>query len=890
MWFQKSLSLMRFLCKVVETLTKTSVLSLGRQKSQDDRIKLLCLQSSDTVEGISDDISVEQEVSQTSEVLTFVDSSTGIIDNTKYVPSSIATDSISEGTSLKTFLSRPTLIDTRTWTTASTVGTLGSDIEPWYQFLNNSVIQNKIKNYAFLRAKLCMKIVINATPFHFGLLRVSYEPSVNIANTGFRRSKIRTNLVSSNPYVIPYSQLPGTWVYPANNAGGEIHVPFFKHGNWAVLTSASDIKSLGVLDYYIAAPLAVASSSGSTSVTISTFAWLEDVELSGSTAQLTLQAKDEYDGPVSAPASAVSNVSRLLENVPIIGKFARATTIGATAIANVASMFGFTNVPNISTVNAIVPTTTPHLASCEISTPIQKLSLDPKQELSLDPSLHGLTSEDEMCIKSIVQRESTLTLTSWSTADAVGTVVFNANPSPMLFGRVEILDGASARKAHRIYHTPMSYVGMLFQHWRGDIIFDFDVVCTKFHKGRLKVGWDPLGSGGTTALNENEVYTTIIDIGENNKASIRVPYHQEYEFSRMRGITRDNWSPGNALPSNATTDNGLLVVSVLTPLMSPVSPQSVYIRVSVRAAENMEFVNPAVANGETSIAAPPSFFAVQAKDEVDVVSKEVTLGDRGSKHPERYSLNFGERIVSLRSLLHRYSVCDYSVVAKQASTKYSLFSKSFSRLPAMFGYDTNGLSTFNKILAGVGTANFNACPTHPITYVSMMYGGMRGSVNFISNISSDLTPYIGEVTVQRINDNTLSSYRRGLYVTNVNTGVTVSNDLYNICNGYGVNAYGAAGAAFTNTQTNGCVSWNMPHMSQAIITYPDPTFSITGNSFDETTRECSLLTIKVNQTTANTNTDSLMVTTYAASGPDFTCLWWLCCPTLDYYETYPTAP
>lgn len=881
---------MRFLCKVVETLTKTSVLSLGRQKSQDDRIKLLCLQSSDTVEGIPDDISVNEEVSNTSETLTFVDSSTGIVDNITYMHSNIATDSISEGTSLQKFLSRPTLIDTRTWTTATLVGDLGSAIEPWYQFLNNSVITNKIKNYAFLRAKLCIKVVVNATPFHFGLLRVHYEPSVNVAGTGFRRTKIRTNTVSTNPYVIPYSQLPGTWVYPADNSGGEIHVPFFKHGNWAVLTSASDVKSLGILNYYVAAPLAVASSSGSTSITISTFAWLEDVELSGSTAQLTLQSKDEYDGIVSAPASAIAKISRSLENVPLIGKFARATTIGANAVANVASIFGFTNIPNISTVNAVVPTTTPHLASSEISTPVQKLTLDPKQELSIDPALHGLKADDELCIKSIVERESTLTLTSWSTADAVGTVIFNANPSPMLFGRVEILDGALARKAHRVYHTPMSYVGMLFQHWRGDIIFDFDIVCTKFHKGRLKIGWDPLGSGGTTALNENEVYTTIIDIGETNKASIRVPYHQEYEFSRMRGIARDNWSAGNALPSNATTDNGLLVVSVLTPLMSPVSPQSVYVRVSVRAAENLEFVNPAVAQGETSLTPPPSFFAVQAKDEVNVISTEVTLGDRGSKHPERYSLNFGERVVSLRTLMHRYSVYDYSVVSKQASTKYSTFTKSICRFPPMFGYDSNGLSTFNKILAGVGTANFNACPTHPVTYISMMYGGIRGSMNYISNISSDLTPYIGEISVQRINDNTLSTYRRGTYVTNVNTGVTISNDLYTMNTGFGANAYGAAGAAFTNSQTNGCISWNMPHMSQAIISYPDPTFSMQGNSFDETTRECSLLTIKVNQTTANTNTDSLTVTTYAASGPDFTCLWWLCCPTLDYYETYPTAP
>jgi len=397
---------MSLICQSVEILTKTSILSHWCQKANKDRINFLKLQSSDDViEGVPDNISVEHETSHTSEVLTFVDSSTGIIDNTIYTPSKIATDSISEGTSLKTFLSRPTLIDTRTWTTADLAGYLGSNIEPWYLFLNNAVILNKIKNYAFLRAKLCLKIVINATPFHYGLMRVAYEPSVNVADTGFRKTKLRTNSVASHVYVVTLSQLPGTWVYPAENAGGEIHVPYFKHANWAVLTNAADIKSLGMLRYFIAAPLTVASASGSTSVSVNTFAWLEDVELSGSTAQLSLQAKDEYTGTISAPASSIARISKSLESIPIIGKFARATTIGANAVASVASIFGFTNVPNISMVNAVVPTTTPHLASSEISTPVQKLTLDPKQELSLDPTLHGLDPTDELCIKSILKEK-----------------------------------------------------------------------------------------------------------------------------------------------------------------------------------------------------------------------------------------------------------------------------------------------------------------------------------------------------------------------------------------------------------------------------------------------------------------------------------------------------
>lgn len=821
----------------------------------------------------------------TSQILTFVDNSTGLIDDIGNSPNPIASASSTTGTSLGDFLSRPTLIDARTWTTASTNGILGANIEPWYQYLNNSVIKNKLQNYAFLRAKLCIKIVVNATPFHYGLMRVAYEPNVNAANTGDRTSKIRTNLVSPNPYLVPFSQLPGTWVIPADNSGGEIHVPFFRYSNFMPLNVASAAKTMGVLSYYVAFPLTVASSSGSTSITIDTFAWLEDVELCGSTAELTLQAKDEYDGPISHPASAIASVSKRLENVPIIGKFARATTIGATAIRDVAAMFGFTNTPVIDSVHAMIPSGIVHMASAEISTPVQKFTLDPKQELSIDPTLHGVDSKDDLAISNFISRKSALVVDGWSTADAVGTVIFNSRVNPAIFSAVSIVDAGVVSRSDRVYHTPLSYMNMIFQHWRGDIIFEFEVICTKFHKGRLKIGWDPLGSSGTTALAENTVYTTILDIGENNKAAIRVPYHQAYAFMRTRTATNaNNWSVGNSLPTDPTLDNGLLIVSVLTPLMSPVSPQNVGVMVSIRAADNLEFANP---RGDLGSTQPPSFFAVQAKDEVDLEAQEITFGDKGSKHPHRYDLNFGERCVSLRNLLHRYSFYDTSSVDANAATRTILWVKSFTRLPPSYGYDPNGKYTANKILAGAGTANFNYAPTHPITYVLGPFGAFRGGINYIMNSSCDLYPYIGDIRVTRLTSDNKNGARQGVVASTINTGTTKS--AYNRYLNTSVTT-GLSGTAITNTQTNAMLNWQAPMLTGTNFQFTDPTYSILGNTPDQSVHECTLAEVVVKQSAANTVSDMVTFNAYAGTAPDFTALWFLCCPTLDYYTSNPIAP
>jgi hypothetical protein len=169
-----------------------------------------------------------------------------------------------------------------------------------------------------------------------------------------------------------------------------------------------------------------------------------------------------------------------------------------------------------------------------------------------------------------------------------------------------------------------------------------------------------------------------------------------------------------------------------------------------------------------------------------------------------------------------------------------------------------------------------------------MFAGMRGSVNYVANVAQDLTPYTGEIRIQRLTDTTASGDRRGTSATSQNTGTTNSAFAAFLLQNSGYQAYSTAGAAFTNSQTNGTVAWNQPQMSGVSINYTDPTYSIPGNGNDQTDKECSYMQILIKQQTANTSTDTLTVTTYAGSGPDFHCLWYLCCPTLDYYATLPT--
>ena len=135
---------------------------------------------------------------------------------------------------------------------------------------------------------------------------------------------------------------------------------------------------------------------------------MEDVELSGTTCALALQSDEYGQGPVSRPAHAIANAAESLSTVPVIGPYALATSYGMRALGKIASIFGFTNTPVVDNYSPMAPMTAPALASSEVGFPIEKLALDPKTELSIDPRIAGCDPEDPLVISKFVQRESYL--------------------------------------------------------------------------------------------------------------------------------------------------------------------------------------------------------------------------------------------------------------------------------------------------------------------------------------------------------------------------------------------------------------------------------------------------------------------------------------------------
>lgn len=784
---------------------------------------------------------------------------------------------------LKDFLGRPVRINSFTWNETDLEDATLQTIQPWSLFFNEARIKNKIANFAFLRCTLKVKVMVNASPFYYGCMGVAYQPLQN-----FTVSTIKSTGPSA---LIPISQRPILWVYPQESKGGELTLPFFNHRNWLDIDRLAAFTNMGELNYYPFTSLRSANGAVGQGVTIQTYAWAEDVQLSGATVGLTLQSKpftvqDEYGlGPISAPATTVANLARNFKKMenPFVRKFATATEIGASAVAGIAKIFGYTNVPVIEDTKPYRPGAFPQFASPEISFPVEKLTLDPKNELTIDPSVVGAPPGDPLSIASLVSRESFETKLTWSTTNAVDDLLYTSDVSPLRYFSTSNLINST------VDWTPMGMVARLFNNWRGDIIFRFKVVASPYHKGRLIVAFDPQGNATNLFNSTNTtsaVYTAIIDLGESQDVELRVPFVQATAFLKTQLSTVVGNVPWRTSAFSFTAhddiDNGFLTMRVLTRLTAPVATAPVQILVYTRGSEEMEFANPRYGDSEFST------FVTQAQE---FSLEEQTCHELGAATGpvplEQFRVNFGEVVKSLRVLLHRHNYVYSQGDETIPGTAYAVIQSTFGKLPPFRGFDPTGIHRANNIV-GVGNSNYNFVQDSIVQWMLPAFVAYRGSGVWTFNTNSAAA--VGSVTVTRDNE------------TQMNWSDTASAGFPVLGNRSGVAAFfntnrtaTAAGVAATNQLTQAGLSVLCPNYNYLKFNSTTPgnmtsaPTSSSYNTYDGSTNDAFKLNIMANNVNSSTvNGAGIVVDKYWCAGPDFQLLFFLNAPT--WYRTQAATP
>lgn len=765
---------------------------------------------------------------------------------------------------LAKYLSRPVLIKSHVWAQSDAYNTT-TTWYPWHLFFNSTPIKNKINNYSFISCDLKLKFVVNASPFYSGAMAFTYCPLQNLAGT-----TIITDIGGGE--LMAYSQRPKVWVFPQTCQGGEITLPFFYHKNWLDLTSATDMQNMGTITPALYAALVSATGITGTSIVVNIYAWAENVKLHAPTTKLALQS-DEFDYKPSQIASAAAAASGSLSRVPLIGPYMKATSMIMGSLSSVASSLGFTNVPNNSPVALYKPTAFPHNSTCEISVPTDRSAVDPKNEVTLDPRTVGLDGTDELSVAGIASRECWLGNAILSSTDAVDALTLVARVTPALAYQV------SANTP--IQFTPPGYVSTMFAHWRGDMIFRFKFICTRFHKGRVRISFDPTNDISINVPDYTTIFNEVVDIGAEQDIEVRVPYMQATTYLKTAFQTGNYNLLGAALAPSNTACNGLITMRVVNPLSGPVANTAIPVMVFVRAADNIEFAWPSMVHNQTTTLSPYTLQSAELVYPTNpcqvIAGNSITEGD-----PNRNLIHHGERVTSFRPLIHRmlyqYTILLPDMVSGSQFTSNSLFS---SRRLKYAGFDPNGIWTGTKVV-GVGSAPYNYQKMNIPQLVSLLFIGQRGSMNWSYNLESSSASTSNppcNLTLKRFAGAITTASYNSVAVTATTTSSVMSQT-------YNSNlSEPNSGLALTDQRLQPGIVMNFPYYSQYNMQFVNPSYSTLGSAVDGTDGDNVLLQI-INQWTASTTRNRVNV--YAACGHDYNYFFFINTPSL-YTFTVPAG-
>lgn len=795
---------------------------------------------------------------------------------------------------LDEFLSRRVQIASLFWSVGSP---LSASISPWELFLTNPAVERKINNYALVKGDLKITMLINGTPFHAGMALASYA---YMAET----NELVT--IGGDTQLITYSQRPHIYLNASTCKGGCICVPFFWPYNYFNISNGDHSPAeIGTLRISSMADL-VQINGGTDSVNIAIFAHMENVKLTAPTTTLSAMSSpsnidfseffvlesqaDEYpdNGVISGPASAVASYAGILAQIPYIKPFALATQIGASAVGSIARLFGYSKPAIISDITPMRSYPVSSLALTEGGDTSQKLTVTAKQELSIDPTISGLLSEDTLTIKHMAMRESYVEQFSWSPAQVAGDYIFSGEVNPMCERRT------SGTSPKTIVPTSLSFATRPFGSWCGTLRYRFQVIASQYHRGRLAVIYDPVGPLSGDPY--NTTFNVIIDLADGRDFTIDFPWQQDRPYAAVD--TNENSSfflvppltPQNKVGTQY--DNGCFYIRVVNELVVPDATTPVTILVSVCACEDFEVANPTGAIDQFTYYAQSSVSSIDFGDYFTIVPQsaveEVPLEENSPEAElnimtmvpntvemidQKPLIFFGERILSFRQLLKRYT---YNRIFSNSGvgTNQVTYTLGIRAIPFDPGFDPNGpdtsASAIKMTYAGVSY----------FSYLKRAYAGWRGSIRWkVAPITDSAITSVTRNTGEIANNATVNgvpfSYQRDIS--------TVSRDVL----AWTYYAYGrglGSGAALTLNRTQDGLEFEVP-MAVPFRFCKTSLYPWSTNSYNSFSPGGD--TIKIVSTTGSGN--QLAFQTYCATGEDISFLGWIGAPVTYYRSSLPSA-
>lgn len=477
--------------------------------------------------------------------------------------------------SLIEYLSRPTVITSGSYTSGSFTPTLVRTTPG--DFLS-SVAQNISGAYGF-RATVCYRVEIACMPQAQGIVRLCYE---YLPYAG---------AISKISYRPIASQLPGAEVNLRSGAAVEVKIPFVSDRDfWPVIngtyTKNSTCFNLAMFPY---GPVTW-DTTAVTNPTWTMYRWYEDVELIGKstpTIAVTPQSgrnPEADNAKVSTWFKYASKIAGFASTIPALTTLALPVSWAFDSASKVAAHFGWSKPNDGSYMGVVHRSWARGINTCADLDFAQPMGYYANNEVAVQPGFAG-SNVDEMslcyltCKPGLIAAYKLLTTdtrgqTKWTIPVAPACFVFQSSSTG--FAQLSAMGlGSTATSGNKpgYFPSPLAYCASFFERWRGNIIFRFKFNTTKFHSGKILIGYVPgedvsdgvTAGGFSQSPNQNLRYdfqSVVIDLRTTEEYDFVVPFTYPAAWCNTGMVTNNAGVFG-------TPNTGSVFVRIIDPLFVP---------------------------------------------------------------------------------------------------------------------------------------------------------------------------------------------------------------------------------------------------------------------------------------------------------------------------------
>lgn len=524
-----------------------------------------------------------------------------------------------------------------------------------------SLVIRTLRMYAFYKMAPCFRVQINSTQFHQGQLICSFDPFSIMSEydpANFANYDVLSYLSATG--------LPNVKIMASESDAVELTLPFI-HPRSFLTTNATEIfNNLGTFNIRVMNPL-LAATGASPSLTVSIWLYAKDADVHVPVQDHTpileatskiprgnqnnLQTKQianlQQPSFMQSITAGIGNATGLVGNL-VSGNVGQALRKGQGLIDNIGAIFGF-DYPSITISPSKTITPVENLAVAIGQSQSKRMAIDPfsMHVLHDDIASESLQSMDLLTIARTPMFMSSFLIDSVNTP---GEILAVYPITPVLQAT---FNSGTTEDTQNFQSTYLSHVSNAFVYWKGGIVYDFEVVATRFHSAKILIAYAP-NVGPETEITFQEALSSlpnaILDIQQTSKLSIVVPFTSSTPMKNTRFIEDD-------VTTFTEATNGTMFVYLVNTLACASNvATTVELNVYISAADDFSLYVPR----KFPLAPPVSIAAIEATSGIGLVHQknhidEPTTAVLSKNNPRsKTSLKFGEDY-TLRDIIKRFS-------------------------------------------------------------------------------------------------------------------------------------------------------------------------------------------------------------------------------------------